>query len=819
MLVIYCTDMSDQRNATRVGDPPIGLTAFVGRQPLILEIRQRLVDTRLVTLVGTGGIGKTRLAQQVAARSRRTVTVRWATLTDLDRTTGAAMLEQTVAQACGIRDFSAGTLWDVLIECLSGSRHLLILDSAERLVESVGALVSDLLAAVPTLRVLVTSRQLLGCDGEQQIHVPPLTDHEAWELLTDRATTVGVTLDDNGRVRGMQLCQRLDGIPLAIELAARRLRVMSLEELMAAVDDRLRLLTGGPRHGGHPTHVSLRAMVAWSWDLCSAAEQTLWARCSVFPEGAGWDLAAATHVCTDRTRDDSVDRVRRSLLDQPIHRDEATLSTIEGQDVLTLLDGLVDKQIIVIDTHPTHTCYRLLATFRLFGQDVLRQRGEDAVLRQRHGHYYCARTRYAARAGFSADEVKWLSWAQDSLPNLRTAYEAALGNPDHAVDALQFATDLARLRTWFFTGSPGEGIAWLERGLAAVAAAHPSLTDEQIGHVVAGQTTAGWIALWQGRSAESYLAACRAMLGRGPTPPAVMLLEGTSLLLGHADPRSIELLAAAGKGFAAAGPDYQGDRHMAELTEATAAAFLGTDDQALDASQRCLDHALAAGAPSSISWARLVRAMALVWHGDPDQAIALLRQVLSWTRAIDYRWWGTIWAIHALVWALAEQLHDGDNSIEAATTITYLLGGVDRSRQRTNITLAGLAPFAQATAKADATVRAMLDSTMYASAYGRGAVDDPAAIFAAALGQQYQTGRQSLDTHTPQPWDLVTPAEQQVARLAAQGLSNPAIAERRQVSLRTVETQMSAILRGLGITNRHQITRIVPTSSITDTQA
>jgi predicted ATPase/DNA-binding CsgD family transcriptional regulator len=810
--------MSDHRNKTRFGDPPIGLTAFVGRQPQILEISQRLADTRLVTLVGTGGVGKTRLAQQVALRSRRTVTVRWVQLTDLDRTTDAAMLEQAVAHACGIRDFSADTPWDALVDRLTESRHLLILDNAEHLVESVGALVSDLLAAVPTLHILVTSRQLLGCDGEQQIHVPPLTDHEAWELLADRAAAVGVTLDDHDRAHGVRLCRRLDGIPLVIELAVPRLRVMSLDELLDAADDRLRLFTGGPRHGGHPTHISLRAMVAWSWDLCSTAEQTLWARCSVFPEGAGWDLAAASHICTDRTRDDSVDRVRRSLLDQPIHHDEATLSTIEGQDVLTVLDGLVDKHIIVTDTHSTHTCYRLLATFRLFGQDVLHQRGEDAVLRQRHGHYYCTRTRYAARTWFSPDEVKWLSWAQDSLPNLRAAYEVALGNPDHAVEGLQFATDLARLRTWFFLGSPREGIAWLERGLAAVAAAHPTLTDEQINHVVAGHTTVGWIALWQGRSVESSLAACRTMLGRGPTPPAVTFLEGAALLLRHGDPRSIALLATAREGFAAAGPDYRGDTHMAELTEATAAAFLGTDDQALDATQRCLDHALAAGAPSAISWAGLVRAMALTWHGDPDQAITLLRHVLSWAQATDYRWWGTIWANHTLVWALAEQLHHSDNPTDAAT-IAYLLGGVDRSRRRANITLAGLAPFARAAAQAEVTVHAVLNSATYAAAYDRGAADAPAAIVATALGEQHPTRRPSLDTHAPQPWDVLTPAEQQVARLAAQGLSNPEIAERRQVSPRTVETQMSAILRRLGITNRQQLTRIISANGTRDTQA
>jgi predicted ATPase len=602
--------MSEQRSMRSVGNPPVQMTTFVGRRSLITEVTHRLTAARLVTLVGPGGIGKTRLAQRVHPPGRRTVTVRWVLVGELEFGTDGAILEQAVAQACGVRDFSANTPWGALVECLRARPHMLVLDNAEHLIPLVGALVSDLLAAVPSLRIVVTSRQPLGCDGEQQILVPELSPDEGWELLADRAAAVGITLTDQDRPTGAELCQRLDGLPFSIEQAADRLRTMSLEQLLDAVDDRLRLLTGRPRFGDYPTYPSLRAMVTWSWDLCSTAEQILWARCSVFPAGAGWDIAAATHICTDRTRDESVDRVRRSLLDQPIHHDEATLSTIEGQDVLTLLDGLVDKHILITETHPTHTCYRLRETFRLFGQDVLRQRGEDAVLRRRHGHYYCTRTRYAARTWFSPDEIKWLTWAKDSLPNLRAAYVVALGNPDHAVDGLQFATDLARLRIWFFTSSPREGIAWLERGLAAVAAAYPTLTDEQIGHVVAGHTMAGWIALWQGRSAESSLAACHAMLGRGPTPPAVTFLEGTALLLHHGDPGSIALLATAREGFAVAGPDYQGDTHMAELTEATAAAFLGTDDQALDATQRCLDHALAVGAPSAISWARLVRGMA-----------------------------------------------------------------------------------------------------------------------------------------------------------------------------------------------------------------
>jgi predicted ATPase len=162
------------------GDVPVPSTAFVGRRQQIQDTVARLKVARLVTLLGPGGMGKTRLAQQVGQRSRRSVTVRWVQFADLDRSTTAEILEQTVAEACGVRDFSAGAPWDTLIDTLAERRHLLILDNAERVIDQAGALVSDLLAAVPNLRIVATSRQPLSCYGEHRLQVPPLTDDEAW---------------------------------------------------------------------------------------------------------------------------------------------------------------------------------------------------------------------------------------------------------------------------------------------------------------------------------------------------------------------------------------------------------------------------------------------------------------------------------------------------------------------------------------------------------------------------------------------------------------------------------------------------------------
>jgi DNA-binding CsgD family transcriptional regulator len=558
-------------------------------------------------------------------------------------------------------------------------------------------------------------------------------------------------------------------------------------------------------------HTSLRAMVDWSWELCTDAEQTLWTRCSMFAEGAGWDLAAATHVCADWTSDHSIEHRRQELRTHPLHHDEATQSTIDGHEVLDLLESLVDKQIVVADTTGTRTRYRMLETLRLYGQDVI-HRDERTDLRVRHGFYYCNRIKLAARAWFSPEETDWLAWAETNLANLRATYESALNIPGREIEGLEFATNMARLRTWFFTGSPREGITWLDRALSIVTSAYTTPTDTQVDQIIHAHAITGWIALWQGQTADTHHAVCRALLGQRPAPPMVTHLEGSILLLSHNDARSIDVLATVGAQFTAAGPDFRGDRHMAELTEAIACAFHGTHDQALNATRRCLDNAVAAGAPAAISWARLVRGMALIWHGDPDDALTLLRRTLTWGRANDDRW-GTVWALHAIAWALAHQLTTTSaNMADAtvtATTIAYLLGAADSSRHRTGITLEGVAPFAHATTTAESTARTVVNTAAYTTAYRRGIDAAPAAIIAAALDEPHDPD------HAPESrelglWDTLTPAEHEVARLAAKGLSNQAIATQRHVTRRTVETQITAVLRRLGITNRHEIADMIP---------
>lgn len=775
----------------RVGDPRLPSTTFVGRHRLILEARDRLATHRLVTLLGMGGVGKSRLAQRILTVIKRDITACWVQLVDIPPGADIETLIHAVARACGLSNLGSHAPWEALVEHLGAHRHLLVLDNAEHLIEPLGALVSQLAAAVPTIQILTTSRQPLGCHGEQRLTVPPLTPADGWTLLVDRAAALDITVDAQYQSVGEQLSQRLDGIPLAIELAAVRLQAMCPEELLAAADDRLRLLTGGSRHGGHPTHTSLRAMVAWSWDLCTPTEQALWARCSIFPTTAGWDLAAASHICANGI----------------VHNGTTGGETVASLDVLPLLDGLTDKHIVTADTNRRNR-YRLTETLRLFGQEMLAQRGEHAAIANRHADYYRRRTEHVMRTWSPPDDSDWMSWADTNLANLRKAFQTTVTHPDHVMDAVTFATDLARLSTWVFTGSPQEGLQWLQQALADATTALPNPNDEQTQQLVAGHAMAGWIAVYQGDTAEPALAACHALLAGRPAQPMASFLQGADLLLAHADPHAIPLLTRAREGFTTASPHFRRDVIRTALVEAWATACVGTTEAALEVTDRCLHDLASAGEASTfLFWARLFRAIALLRHHQHDQALPLAREALSWGSTRDDRC--TVWAIHVIAWTMSEQLTSHTTPTDTATTTAYLLGGAECYRRRTGLTLTNMAPLAAPTTRAEAATQAALDPTAYASAYSRGASADLADICAVALGDNHRE-RSSLAPSHPEPWDVLTSAERDVARLAADGMSNADIARHRGVSVRTIETQMTAALRGLGLTNRHQITTMIP---------
>ncbi|GAA2893034.1 hypothetical protein GCM10010517_57560 [Streptosporangium fragile] len=681
------------RGAARApGNLPAEMTTFVGRERQLADARRLLESARLVTLTGVGGVGKTRLALRAATRVARSFPDGvW--LADLAPLTEPELLDRAVAEALGVRDQSARPGVDVLVEHLRGKETLLVLDNCEHVVGAVATLTAALLRAAPGLRVLATSRQRLGLPGEHFLRVPPLTvparddagqpltRYEAVRLLTDRTAASAPDFRITERNRGAvaQLCRRLDGIPLAIELAAVRLGTLSIEEILERLDDRFRLLSDGGSQISPRYHRTLRGVVDWSHDLCTEQERRLWARLSVF--SGGFDLAAAETVC-------SGDGLAR-------------------EDVMDVLAGLAHKSIVTVTRAGGRTRYRLPETIRQYGRQRLRDLGQDTALRRRHLDHYRALVRRAATDWCGPREVEWLSRLRRELPNLRTALEFSISEPGEAQAGVEIATNLTRTRCWFFSSTLGEGRHWLGRALALAPCPPGPLR-------VSAAALHAWIALFQGdqRAAVAFLADHRDAARRlGDTSAAaVTYIEGAHAMLVRGDARAIPMLARARERFRRGGEI--GDAHMATMLWAMSAAFFGDRDTAVAAGLEYLADAETRGAAWAYSWALWSRGLMELRHGDLGEAVALFRDSLRRQWAIDDSW-GPVWGVEGLAWtAAAAGRHD---------YAARLLGAAHRLRQSTGVVLAGLRPFRDAHAEADGLVRLALGSRAYETAFDEGA--------------------------------------------------------------------------------------------------
>lgn len=798
--------MAERRSAARVGNLPAEVSSFVGRSSLIKDARRFLAESRLVTLIGVGGVGKTRLALRLAREVEHLFAdgVWCANLADLPALPGSSFVEQTIAEALGLIDFSSVRPRDALAEHLRDRHCLLVVDNCEHLVEEVGGLLSDILRGANNLHVLATSREVLGCVGEYVVHVPPLTIRdvddspstppgEALELLQQRAIAAGSPIVDAELPLALELCRQLDGIPLAIELAAGRLDTLSIQEVLDRLDDRFRLLTRGARHGP-ATHRTLRRVMDWSYHLCNDKEKLLWERISIF--AGGFDLKSAEDVCAG--------------------------PGIGQSDVLDILSGLVRQSVLLVEPRPQGTRYRLLETLRQYGLQSLANRGNEPVYRRRHRDHFRRMAAEAADDWFSQREIEWLEWARADLPNLRAAMDFSLTDID--TDAsLEMAVNLTRLRIWFFNGWPGEGRAWLQRGLKQ--------DVEQIGPLRLTATAfAGWISLCQGDSqaAGAFLEQCQQAIGNHcEAPPAVGFLEGAYALIVDSDVRAIVMLEHVLQALESArAPDA--DRAMIELFWSIAAGFLGDRETALAASQQHLENALEHRAEWQISWAQWVSGLAQIRHADGRRALAMIRESLRRQRDMNDRW-GTVWGTHEVAWGLAallsgrERLDEGDIA-RNAEQIARVLGGAQRLRADAGVQLVGLGPYNTATMKAESVALRVLGEDAYLRAFEEGSFSHLNSeqtyqhILAAALGEEVESRRGVVKptTHDPRN-ERLTIRESEIASLVAEGLSNPEIARKLVISDRTVQSHVGNILNKLDLRNRQEIavwfTRTYPETS------
>ncbi|MGW6600140.1 ATP-binding protein [Streptomyces sp. NPDC055036] len=418
------------------GNLPAELNRFVGRADELAALTRHLGESRLVTVVGVGGVGKTRLALKAAdALKKRYCDGIW--LVELSALRDPELLEHALVEALGLTDHSSRPTRRVLAGHLATRQLLLVIDGFEQLVDACATLVRELLLRAPELRVLAVGRRPLRVDGELTFSLAPMKETDAIRLFTERAAALspGSRPADARPAAVHELCRRLDGIPLALELAAGRLHVLSVEQILDRVGDRFRVLTEG-RRGAPPRHQTLRTAIGWSHEVCTPAERLLWARLSVF--AGPFDLEAAEYVCGG--------------------------PELPDEEVLDVLAELISQSLVVREETPAGTRYRMLDTVRAYGAEWLEALADTDRMRRRHRDWYMGLATWYELDWFSPRQSDVAAGTESALPNLRAALELCLESPEEAHLGQHLAGTL-----WFYWAGCGrltEGRHWLVRALA-----------------------------------------------------------------------------------------------------------------------------------------------------------------------------------------------------------------------------------------------------------------------------------------------------------------------------------------------------------------
>jgi predicted ATPase/DNA-binding CsgD family transcriptional regulator len=800
--------MADSPGLTNL---PAQVSSFIGREAELPTVRALVTGSRLVTLTGAAGAGKTRLGLQVAAGlTDGAGDGVW--FADLAPLRDPDLVAVTVANVLEVREQPGRPVLDTLVQAVGGQSLLVLLDNCEHVIGACAKLADALLRGCPGLALLATSREPLGISGERVYRVPSMRVPadgddaaairacEAVRLLEDRAAGQGITLswDEQGAEIIGRICRRLDGIPLALELAAARLRVMSAGELEARLDERFALLTGGSR-AGLPRQQTLRAMVDWSWELLNPAERALLARLSVFAGGFG--LAGAEAV--------------------------AAGAEVPAGEVLGHLGALVDKSLVQFDhAGPGSARYRLLETVRQYTAGQLDALGAAAAEAARIAHrdYYLALAEAAAPHLVGPGQAEWLDRLDAELGNLRAAVAFNLAEADPGPGLRM----VAPLRVyWMARGHAAEGAdalqalldmpaaqgATLPRARALATAAN--LLQQTGGYAIAGDYCEEALAIARA-AGDDYLVAdllhVRAWLlvRQGQPSVALPLIEqGLDLALRLGEPHLTARLFSA-RAFAT---NVAGDPAGAARDNA----------EALRLSRQAGDRLQAGTLLCNLSDYEL-------WTGDLDAARRYLSESLDIARALNARNSAVIGTFNL---GLTEYLDGSPTAAEALFAESLDLARRMGMKRHTAYALIGLAltgrgeadpgwsarlhgaadqaladlghtlqPLEARLADRDRQrLRAMMGDAAFEAEYAAGRTLDPAQVLV-ALGRTDAASGQLRAPLSGEAASVLTRRELDVLTLVAQGLSNPDIARRLVLSEHTIHRHLANILRKLNLSSR-----------------
>jgi predicted ATPase/DNA-binding CsgD family transcriptional regulator len=751
---------------------PAGVTSFVGRRSELREVKRLLTTTRLLTLTGSGGVGKTKLALRAAAEmSRGFPDGAWLVL--LASIGDPLLVTQAVFGALGVQDLSSGVSLSALADYLAGKRLLLVLDNCEHLLDACAVLAGTLTTSCPDLHVLATSRQALGVAGEVRMIVPPMSlpgeEDEAsvqqllgcdavW-LLSERAAAAspGFTVDAANAGQVLALCRKLDGIPLALELAAVRLGSLSLDQLNRGLAGELSIL-GTVNRGAEARQQTLEATIGWSYGLLDGQERLLWARLSVFT--GGFEEDAVTEVCAD--------------------------PRIPAEHIVGLLGALVDKSILkrqLKGAGPPR--YWLLETMRQYGRMRLREAGEQAATQQRHLEWIRA---LAKRCGTWDDaQAEMFRRMYDERDNLWAALDFCLQHPEEVEAGAALAQHL--MAFWACRGPFGD----IRRVLASLAESAPpdSVSRARLLWVQASMA-----------SCQNDYNACGPLTEeslRIGTEARDVEVVAWSLLLGAMMPWIAGDTAASRERVESALSLARLMRlEQAELNALNMLCGILIAEGALDRAVEIGEQGLAMSREFGELWMRgfVLNFLAqAVWlRGDTQRAEALAREAATCKHAIDDRN-GLTLALETLAWMAAQ--------VGRAGRAACLLGVAERAREECSLPLLDL--YRPQHERSVSAAFHRLGQAGYESAFQRGramTVDE-----GVAFSVEDKQPPKAAQAARPRSYALLTGRQLEIAWLIADGLSNKQIADRLFLSERTVETHITNILNKLGLSSRVQITR------------